>query len=690
MWGRNVVGERYNRWNQRVRKALWILTALGLLASVPLMLNRIQMERSGHHVEFVVDYQDLVDISQYKGDPDAYLDGQLAAFKEAGVGAMAVYESTLEELEMTGAIRVFTAKEAALLTGGQEGLNDNRTYLLFTGEAEREALEPVIRDGFGLFGIEADEWSHDGKQGLVIATSSRQAMILPLDPDPLQTARLQKFGYRIAVRLSDARPYDYERTDALLARLAEAGADSVIFAGNQVAGFGEDRNAMAMTGIAELLNKHGLTIAVIEQPMAKQQKGIGRMAALSGYRTVRLHSVLEEESFNDPRVLADRYVLAVKDRNIRMIYLNPTTRVDRDLSKVEDSVHNLLASLKDPTFGAVERIRDLGFEFGPPEPFDVINPGWEKALKLVVILGAVALIARMLACFLPGLALPLFAFGLAATAALYGLSPTIAMQALALLASVSAPTVAVIAGMREARGRLEAGQADKASRAWPVFGRSLWLFVRTLLLSLVGAVYIVALLNHISYLYVLNQFRGVSVLHVLPIALVAIYALFFWRAETFGQVLGNMKRFLMANIKVVWVVAAGIIGVVMLYYLSRTGNEGVVLPFDRAFRAFLEDTFGVRPRTKELLTQPLLVMAFYLFLRHRGTVWAWALAVAGTMGMLSPVDTFAHLHTPLAISGLRVLYGALISIGIAVVYAVLWEIVARSWKRWRHNLPSFE
>jgi hypothetical protein len=684
-----------------MRKALWILTAVGILASAPLVMNRLQMERAGNTVEFVIDYQDLLTISQYRADRKAFVRDWLERFRSAGVGAAAIYESTLEELELTGAIRLLSAKEAMLLggdggvTSGDDGSAsyDNRTYVLFADEAERAALEPVIREGFARFGIGTDAWTAGGKPGLMIDAGQREAVIIPLDPNPLAVELLREYGFRLAVRLSDVAPYDHQRLDALLARLKEAGAETIVFAGKQVTGFADDDNAMALIGMAELVKKHGLVVAVIEQPIAKQQKGIGKLASLTDYRTVRLHSVVEEESFTDPDVLADRFVLAVKDRNIRMIYLNMTTRVDKELPKLEHSAFNLLTSLKDPDFGAVERIRGLGFELGTPQPFEMVNPGWERALKVLVILGAVALIARMAAYFLPWLALPFFASGVVMTAGLYVLSPTLTLQALALLASVSAPTAAVIAGIRHARGMLERRGSDGAlARPWRSLGASLALFVRTWLLSLAGAVYLVALLNHISYLYVLNQFRGVSLLHVLPIALVALYALFFHRAETFGQALGNVKRFLMADIKVVWAFAAAVIGAVMLYYLSRTGNEGVVLPFDRAFRAFLEDTFGVRPRTKELLTQPLLVMAFYLFLRHRGKAAAWtlALATAGTMGVLSPVDTFAHIHTPLDISSLRVLYGALLSVAIALVYVAVWEIAARSWKRWCSSRPLSE
>lgn len=193
----------------------------------------------------------------------------------------------------------------------------------------------------------------------------------------------------------------------------------------------------------------------------------------------------------------------------------------------------------------------------------------------------------------------------------------------------------------------------------------------------------VALLNHISYILVLNQFRGVSVLHILPIMLVALYVIFFHRTSSLWEAVGRAKHLLGLNIRVFWVVLAGFAGIVLLYYMSRTGNQGSVSPYERMFRSLLEDTLGARPRTKELITHPFIIMGLYLFVRYRQN-GILALFVIGTMGQLSVVDTFAHLHTPLDISILRVIYGVIISSFIALVYVAVWELLVRGWRRWQH------
>ncbi len=708
-----VLIDIYEKWNRISLKGLWILVAVGLLASIPLLVNRAEMDSTSKRMEFVFDYRDLLDISEYQPDPQAFIAAHLEKLRAAGVQTLAVYESTLDELEMSGGLTVYGADEMSLMTGDQTLKQRYQTYVIFNREADAELLIPVIREGFDLFDIPVEAWSYEGRIGLIIGAGKSHATMIPLDPDLIQISLLQEQGFRVSVRLSDLRPYEHDRMDALLGNLKAHGVDSIIFAGKQVTGFGTDAAQLSLTSMAELLEKHAIQFAVIDQPMAKQQKGIGKLANLTDYQVVRLHSILEEEAANDARVLADRYVLAVKDRNFRMIYLNARIKVDRETATVTAPLQNLYNSLADPEFGAIERIKALGYEIGPAEPFTPINPDWERIFKALVFLGAVALIARTAGYYLGRLTLLIFLIGLVGTAGLYVLSSTICVQALALLSAVCAPTAAIIVAIRLTRGRMHARRGavlqdvsgvylDEVGHnrglgaaggtggvsgvgVWRDFGWSLGLFARTLLLSLIGAVFTVALLNHISYLLVLNQFRGVSVLHALPIMLAALYAFFFSGAGSLLEVLGRFKKFLTLNIQIVWVALAGVLGVILMYYMTRTGNNAVVLPFDREFRALLENTLGVRPRTKELLTHPLFIMGIYLLLRH-GKKAALALVVAGSMAQLSIVDTFAHLHTPLWISAVRVLLGAVISIGIALVYLAAWELLVRGWKRWRTYL----
>jgi hypothetical protein len=207
------------------------------------------------------------------------------------------------------------------------------------------------------------------------------------------------------------------------------------------------------------------------------------------------------------------------------------------------------------------------------------------------------------------------------------------------------------------------------------------LFIRTAAVSALGAVFIVSLLNDITYNLVIQQFKGVNILAFTPIVLVGIYLLFYIDNLPFSQKIQKAKRLLTSSISVLWIVSAVLLLGISYYYLTRTGNDGQASPFELLFRSFLEDTLKARPRTKEfLIGNPLLILGIYLVLKHR--LNALYLVFIGVIGQASFLGSFTHLHTPLKISIIRGVYGMFFGALIAIVLIVIWEICARGWKKW--------
>jgi hypothetical protein len=181
-------------------------------------------------------------------------------------------------------------------------------------------------------------------------------------------------------------------------------------------------------------------------------------------------------------------------------------------------------------------------------------------------------------------------------------------------------------------------------------------------------------------LVVLDQFRGVSVLHLAPMLVVAVYVLFFLKDESVHQRLESMRAFLAQPVYVLWMLLAAVVGAGLLYYLTRTGNSGETLQIEAVFRGFLENTLGIRPRTKEFLfAHPLFIFAAYLMVRYQKGALLFALAV---MGQLSIVSSFTHLHTPLEISLLRVIYGMGAGIAVALLLIFAWHLALKGWQSW--------
>ncbi|WP_379129898.1 DUF5693 family protein [Paenibacillus sp. sgz500958] len=682
--------QKWQRWNTASRKWLWIMVVVGLVAALPVAYDRLQTEKSSKTVEIVFDYRDLVDVASYQAKPKDYIDQQLDRLKSAGVQSMAVYESTLDDLRKARKVMLWNSIDAAELTDTVVQENENYTYVLFTSGDNYNALAPVIRDTFSTIGITTREWSQRGQQGLIIETPLEDATLKPMQPDPVTIEMLRDKGFNIVPRLVDSIAYNQESVAKLLDYYKSVGVTRILFEGDTVKGFSDDAHLGSVAGFAELLKERGIGIAAIEN-LKSQQKGFNKLSYQLDYNVARLYSLSDLDSALDPEVIADRFALATKDRNIRMLYLNTAASRDLTKGKVTDTLDNLVTSLSGPD-GAVQKIEDNGFTMGQATAFEVVDSSFQRYFKLIAVIGAVSMVALMISYFIPWLTLPAWALGLLGSAGLMVLKPALFEQALALATAISAPTVGTILAIRKlnalgpplrgsAAGNLS-GKKVKMGGLYAMmspqrrFAHSIVLYVKTALISLSAVPFVVALLNNITYSLVLEQFRGVSLLHLAPIALVGLYVLLY-RGEFAFNKTGKLLR---TPVTLAMVVAAGVVGVLGLYYLSRTGNNGSVSSLEMSFRTFLENTVHVRPRNKEfLLAHPMFILGAFLALRYRNAAFLMIIAV---IGQLSMVDTFAHIHSPLLISLIRGLLGLGLGAIIGVIAVLAWQIAEGCWKRW--------
>lgn len=672
---------------------MWVLTLVGVLAALPLGATRWQMEdTSSKNVEFVFDYRDLVQAASYTAHPRQYIAEELVKMKEAGVTSMAVYETSLEEMVWADYLAVYNSAAAAELQDKPAAQDENYTYLLFAGEEEEAALSPMIEQTYANWEIAVKPWSFGGRTGLILETPVENAMLKPMNPDPIALQTIHAAGFLIVPRLSDRIPYDQKLVDAQMAELSKLGVSRLLFEGDAVKGYKDNAEKKSLSGFAHILTKYNIGIASIEN--SKAQKGMNSLAYLTHYNIARLYSLSDSDAATmEPEAIADRFHLAVKDRNIRMFYFNTAPTRSAAKSAVVNSLPNIYDALQGEQ-GAIRKLSDLGYEAGPAQPFEYESPSWHKPLKALLVLGAVALITLLVSSFIPGVVIPVFLLGLIGSAGLYVLSRPTLEQGLALGAAISAPTLAIIWAISRVRahttgalrpvGGTGTAKSGFAGLSWVFPGlpagrrlvMALSIFAMTSVISLIGVPYVFGLLNNITYSLVLEQFRGVSLLHLAPIGLSALYVFLF----TSGSLGGNIRRILNAQITVLWVVVAGVLGIVGMYYLSRTGNAGQASALELFTRNVLETTFGVRPRFKEfMLSHPLFLIGLFLALRYRA---AWVFFIVGSIGQLSMVDTFAHIHTPLHISLIRVVLGLVLGAIIGLVGIGVWQVLEGVWRKW--------
>ncbi|WP_211749612.1 DUF5693 family protein [Paenibacillus sp. Marseille-Q4541] len=663
--------QKWQYWNTVSRKWLWIIVIIGLIASIPVIYDRVKTESTSKTVELVFDYRDLVDVAAYQVHPKDYINEKLTELKNAGVSTMAMFESTLDEFRKSRRIMIYNSLDVANMTGKVLPENENFTYLLFTSEENEKALSPLIQDTFRRLDIPVKPWTYEDKQGLILETPVENANLKPMAPDPITMSDLVDRGFNIMPRLGDALPYDEQSVAQLMETFEQFGVKRILFDGDKVKGYNDNEELRSLSSFAELMNQHGIGLAAIEN-LKKPQNGFSTLSYLTDYNVVRLYSLSESDANLDIEVISDRFTLATKDRNIRMLYLNAAPARSSLKATITDPLENLINALGEEG-KAVERMEANGFQIGQAEPFKVHETPGQRYYKAVAVAGSVAMIALMISYFIPILTLPAFVLGMLGSAGLYVLRPSLMEQGLALLVAISAPTIAMVLAVRRINAvQLRTPDLTVKNRVT----QALFLFVRTSLLSLLAVPFMIALLNNITYALVIEQFRGVGLLHLAPIALVAFYVLFYRKALSMAFV----RKMLKEPITLLWVVAAGIIGVVGYYYLSRTGNSGSVTPLEMAIRTFLEDTFGVRPRNKEfLLGHPLFIVGAFIALKYRNAIY---ILIIATIAQLSMVDTFAHIHTPVHLSLIRGLLGLGLGLIVGLIAIVVWQVLEGCWKKW--------
>ena len=207
------------------------------------------------------------------------------------------------------------------------------------------------------------------------------------------------------------------------------------------------------------------------------------------------------------------------------------------------------------------------------------------------------------------------------------------------------------------------------------------------LFSMAGGIIIHGNLAGAEGILKLSEFRGVTLSMALPVLIFAAWA---WQAETLADAWDattNRLSGYLERVTTLWqapirygdvafiLIAMGAIGVVLL----RSGNDSLlsVLSLESLFRDNLEQLFSVRPRTKELLGHPLL-MLFLLSIAWRTRI-SVMLGIGALLGQISILNTFCHLHTPLELTITRVLLGLGLGAATGLVWCILAIAIGNAW-----------
>jgi hypothetical protein len=479
---------------------------------------------------------------------------------------------------------------------------------------------------------------------------------------PSDAARFRDAGLGVVLRPRNYRGLTPESLRALADSYAAISPEpTLIFAATEVQGY-EGLLQNAATEYHRIGARYGRIEVFSER---RKQRGEDRLTALVRPAVIRVFSITPEELqlLRAPEV-ADRFVRAAQERNIRILYVRPLLFTPAGVPALQANL-DLVSTIS-------TELRAFGFTPARARPLAPFQPA--RPLLWLVALGAAALGALVLdrMAEAAGLSIPpwvwwagigLIVLGTAAA----GMTPfdSLWRRLLALGVAIAGGTGAVVWALHSP----SRGGRGVVVGAWGTL-------LRAVGLAAVAGLLVAALLSQWSFMHAFSIFLGVKLAHAIPVGLVVVWMLLEarqalgWRGV--GDAVGQwVQQPLRVGTAVAAVVAAGF----AVILLARTGNiSAPISGTEQQLRQVLEELLVARPRTKEFLFgYPMLALAGLAATKgwRRLTI---VFAAAGVVGTTGVINSFSHLHTPLLYTIWRtanaLMLGALIAIPAVVV--VLW------------------
>ncbi|MEB7451838.1 DUF5693 family protein [Lysinibacillus sp. RSDA_15] len=633
------------------QKWLWGIIVLLLVVSSTGIMMRWNAEQSNDSYEIVIPYDEIQTANK---NSDLTMDEILSSLKEAGLTTVSLEPLTLKEMEKQNLITVYKENDLAaqlLFTPYKDAVDVTKSGS-YIRVPENESYRKLIMDS-----VEPEEVQIGEEAFYFLPTSNHNFDLkTPIGYDQPAIDMISKhgLGYVFKVENADNEVANAKLVNQLLA-LKDGSSGRLLGQGDEAIGFGQEKGNQ----LVEKLSDAGYYFYTIE---SNPLKGENKIAQMTDYNMIRLHSInINRQTKLKLNESIDRTTRAVKERNIRSIFyhIKTTGNAKENVEQTIDYLNGVHDAMPDH------------FQPGEPKLFDqVAVPAWVTAAVLV----AGILFTFIVSELIKWMPLRIVAAGFMTVLAIayFILKSTLFLQAFALIIAVLAPTYAVI----------------KSAQGSTKMSKILVQYLKAVAISLIGIVIVIGLLNGNAFMTGFATFKGVKLVYLIPIMGVLLFTLIEINRladQNINKSLSNTVTLLNKELKYWHVLLLIVVAGIGLFYISRTGNSGSVSDLELTFRQWLENTLYVRPRTKEFLIGfPFFVLALYVMGINRK--WGSILLVPGVIGFLSIVNTFTHLHIPVAVSVLRTLYSVSLGFVIGLVFILIFKFgyrwVSKAIARW--------
>jgi hypothetical protein len=670
----NVNGSFVNAADPRARVALAIL-AIALLACLAVAVFRLRVEAQANRVELVMDYSDFMQLAQaYDYNPSALL----IALRRAGLTSLALSEELGSDIGGNG--KAYAATGGSILAQARLSLlhdpelealaaakkiDPNAVYLLVWDKPtyERYRVQLPLHFESKSVRILRDRYPWLIEVHTQIDFFNNEGLGIPID----QLLLAKRLALLVVPRLQNDERFTFAQMNEAVSQVLryDPKVSTIVFSGlsNEVFGYPQH-----LDDAAAVFREpgHHFNYGTIESYVPSQiQKGNETLARAIPGRTVRVQAIargeLDKLSVED---VVDRYVLGVRERNVRVVYLRTFQHRDGNLT-IEQSNVEMVKDIADA-------LKHFGYRLGRATPIPLYH-GDNRGLVGLATLCVPSLFTLLL--------LALGWYRRWAVASAYALTILLYLAGLALhhdmfVRSILALIAALLFATAAFLVLIPGFNEPSAPEFWPQVWRCILWTLRATGTALLGALAVVGMMSSPLAMEEIEPFRGVKLVLALPPVIALALYLFSGKARTGSR---RLRDILVAPLQSYEIIVGIVLAAGALLLVMRSGNESDIAPShaELVVRHALESVLSVRPRFKEfLLGYPFMMLVPALRMEHRRYA-GWFLALGAGVGIGDIVDTFSHLHTPLAVSILRIFNGLWIGIIIGAIFIWIYRRFAK-------------
>lgn len=631
-----------------LKQTFLILFIIGLIGGSPIILNRIQYEKSNSTYEIAVDMQSSISLEEDD------LDKFYKDIKTQDISTIVFSNMNLYYLSEYRDIEYMTVKEYRDNYEVKDFLTKNKN--------KNHIVIKVGKDDFLTKEIDVIKQYLNGYKSiennneiffyidLPIRIDKKDSKVLNpiltseffIDNKAIQTASDKGFIPMIAVTNEDEEKTQDIIVNQIIDLSKEYKIDKVQLRELEVIG-----HAKNTSKYLEKFKDNGISLITTE---FQTKKGLNAYLENGVGNVIRGHEISVNSLNLNEDELGSRIARAVKERNMRLIILKNFIDYSSH-KKIDSSVKEVLNSVK----SAKSQLNN-SFKLGIAKPIPVMDRHMISEISIAI--SASSMVGLLYLSLLKDKTKAVIISGIV----LIGAIATIVLQiniAIKLYALFIAITGAVSAIIIPWKSKINSIAIKYLSSA---------------VLSISAGIMVACIMYGTSYMTKLQAFSGVKALYVLPPLLVAIWVLIDKKVINIKSI-KNLNSYIK---KIKWYHYASIVIVVLVgvIYVRRSGNAGSATELELYLRMMLEKVLYARPRTKEfMLGYPMLLAGYYLY--KKKFKYSQFIIILGAIGTMSTVNTFTHFHTPFLYSMLRSVYGVIFGAIVGLIYIVIFNTIKK-------------